>query len=170
MKKLLIFLMIAIPLVIIVVLNFTVNTVTGFVPVPVDSITLNAETSSGKVGESFSLNASFVPENASNKNLSWKSDNESVATVDNKGTVIFVGYGKCYITATSEDGNKKASCYFYVYDTVAHDLDFIRQKKWLMLAKHWHFKQPFFQLKRTTKKLNTNLMTKALRQYLKMAF
>ena len=63
MKKLLIFLMIAIPLVIIVVLNFTVNTVTGFVPVPVDSITLNAETSSGKVGESFSLNASFVPEN-----------------------------------------------------------------------------------------------------------
>lgn len=120
--------MIAIPLVIIVVLNFTVNTVTGFVPVPVDSITLNAETSSGKVGESFSLNASFVPENASNKNLSWKSDNESVATVDNKGTVIFVGYGKCYITATSEDGNKKASCYFYVYDTVAHDLDFYSPK------------------------------------------
>ena len=129
MKKLLIFLMIAIPLVIIVVLNFTVNTVTGFVPVPVDSITLNAETSSGKVGESFSLNASFVPENASNKNLSWKSDNESVATVDNKGTVIFVGYGKCYITATSEDGNKKASCYFYVYDTVAHDLDFYSPKE-----------------------------------------
>ena len=120
--------MIAIPLVIIVVLNFTVNTVTGFVPVPVDSITLNAETSSGKVGESFSLNASFVPENASNKNLSWKSDNESVASVDNKGTVIFVGYGKCYITATSEDGNKKASCYFYVYDTVAHDLDFYSPK------------------------------------------
>ena len=129
MKKLLIFLMIAIPLVIIVVLNFTVNTVTGFVPVPVDSITLNAETSSGKVGESFSLNASFVPENASNKNLSWKSDNESVATVDNKGTVIFVGYGKCYITATTEDGNKKASCYFYVYDTIAHDLDFYSPKE-----------------------------------------
>lgn len=129
MKKLLIFLMIAIPLVIIVVLNFTVNTVTGFVPVPVDAISLNAETSSGKIGESFSLNATLTPENASNKNITWKSDNENVATVDNKGVVIFVGYGKCYITATTEDGNKKASCYFYVYDDVAHDLDFYSPKE-----------------------------------------
>ena len=129
MKKLLIFLMIAIPLVIIVVLNFTVNTVTGFVPVPVDAISLNAETSSGKIGESFSLNATLTPENASNKNITWKSDNENVATVDDKGVVIFVGYGKCYITATTEDGNKKASCYFYVYDDVAHDLDFYSPKE-----------------------------------------
>lgn len=129
MKKLLIFLMIAIPLVIIVVLNFTVNTVVGFVPVPVDSICLNSESTTGQVGGSFSLEATFTPENASNKNIIWKSDNESVATVGNDGTVSFVGYGKCYITATTEDGNKKASCYFYVSDTVAHDLDFYSPKE-----------------------------------------
>lgn len=129
MKKLLIFLMIAIPLVIIVVLNFTVSTVTGFVAVPVDSIVLSAESTTGQVGGSMTLNATFLPENASNKNITWKSDNENVATVDKDGTVSFVGYGKCYITATSEDGNKKASCYFYISDTVAHDLDFYSPKE-----------------------------------------
>lgn len=129
MKKLLIFLMIAIPLVIIVVLNFTVNTVTGFVPVPVDSISLSSESTTGQVGGSFTLEAAFTPKNASNKNITWKSDNESVATVDKNGTVSFVGYGKCYITATTEDGNKKASCYFYISDTVAHDLDFYAPKE-----------------------------------------
>ena len=121
--------MIAIPLVIIVVLNFTVNTVTGFVSVPVDSISLSSESEIGKVGESFSLDATFTPKNASNKNITWKSDNENVATVDRDGNVIFVGYGKCYITAITEDGNKKASCYFYISDTIAHDLDFYSPKE-----------------------------------------
>lgn len=134
MKKLLIFLMIAIPLVIIVVLNFTVSTVTGLVPVAVDSICLNSESTTGLVGGSFALNASFTPENASNKSITWKSDNESVATVDKNGVVSFVGYGKCYITATTEDGNKKASCYFYIYDTVAHDLDFYSPKETIVVG------------------------------------
>lgn len=40
--------------------------------------------------------------------ITWKSDNESVATVDN-GTIKAVGIGKCVITATTENG-KSATC------------------------------------------------------------
>lgn len=164
MKKLLIFLMIAIPLVIIVVLNFTVNTVTAFVPVPVDSIALSTESASGKVGESFSLDVSFFPEYASNKNLSWKSDNTGVATVDNNGTVNFVGCGKCYITATSEDGNKKSSCYFYVYDTVAHNLDFYSPKEVVNVGETITLQATVFPIEAQTKEIefksyDTNIAT-----------
>ncbi len=145
--------MIAIPLVVIVILNFTANTVAGFVPVAVDSIVMTESTKTAKVGESFALDVKFEPENASNKNLVWTSDNENVATVDNKGNVLFVGYGKCYITATSEDGNKKASCYFYIYDTVARELDFYSPKETINVEEVVEMKATIYPIEAENKEI-----------------
>lgn len=122
MKKLLIFLMMAIPLIIIIVVNLTVNVVSGFVAISVDSISLNQTSIEAKIEETASLQALILPKNASNKNVIWQSTNEEVATVDLNGNVTFVGFGKGYITATTVDGNKTASCYFYVTDTKVHDI------------------------------------------------
>ncbi|MCC8057497.1 Ig-like domain-containing protein, partial [Cloacibacillus sp.] len=42
--------------------------------------------------------------------LTWSSDNESVATVEQDGTVIAVSEGNCVITAATKDGSYSASC------------------------------------------------------------
>lgn len=122
MKKLLIFLMIAIPLVIIIVVNLTVNVVSGFVSIPVDSISLNQSQIEAKIDERVSLQAEILPKNASNQEVLWASTNEEVARVDSNGNVSFIGFGSGYITVTTSDGNKRASCYFYITDTKAHEI------------------------------------------------
>lgn len=54
-------------------------------------------------GSEFIIDAKSLPENATNKTLTWKSDDEGVATVDN-GVVTGKEVGYCTITAYSTDG------------------------------------------------------------------
>ena len=49
----------------------------------------------------------------------WKSSNENVATVDQEGNVIVVGYGVAYITVTS--GELKGTCVVKVPEPVIPD-------------------------------------------------
>ena len=62
-----------------------------------------------KVGESEEISATVSPDNASNKNLTWKSDDLTVATVSN-GKITAVAPGSTNITATTVDGGKTATC------------------------------------------------------------
>lgn len=73
-------------------------------PVAVSNITLNKNTLALTVGGSETLTATVYPENATNKDVTWSSDNENAATVDANGTVTAVGEGEAIITATTEDG------------------------------------------------------------------
>ena len=122
MKKLLIFLMIAIPLVVILVVNLTVNVVTGLVSISVESISLNQTEIRANIDDVISLEATILPKNSTNKDIIWQSTNEEVARVDLNGNITFIGFGQGYITATTVDGNKRASCYFYVTDTEVHQV------------------------------------------------
>jgi hypothetical protein len=56
------------------------------------------------------LIATVLPENAANKNVSWSSSDESVATVDAYGNVDGIASGSATITATTEDGGFTATC------------------------------------------------------------
>lgn len=49
------------------------------------------------------MRATITPSNSINKAVSWLSNNTSVATVDNTGTVTSVGFGTCVITASADD-------------------------------------------------------------------
>ena len=60
--------------------------------------------------ESSVLTANILPENATYKNLTWSSTDESVATVDHEGKVTAVAVGNVSITAFSADGSKSAQC------------------------------------------------------------
>ena len=60
------------------------------------------------VGAKVKLKVSFTPSNVSNKSLTWKSENSSVATVS-EGTVTGIKAGKSIIRATTHNG-KTAEC------------------------------------------------------------
>lgn len=75
-----------------------------------ESVRLSETELSLSVGETKTLTATVDPDNASNKNISWKSDNESVATVDQDGNVTAIGSGTAKVTVTTEDGGLTAAC------------------------------------------------------------
>lgn len=61
-------------------------------------------------GSSEKLTATVEPTNATNKNVTWSSDHEAVATVDQNGTVTARNGGQAIITVTTADGSKTATC------------------------------------------------------------
>ena len=84
--------------------------VTGTVIYKVADVSLNKTSLTLTDGGSETLTATITPSNATNKNVTWSSSAESVATVDNSGKVTAVGAGTAQITVTTEDGNKTATC------------------------------------------------------------
>lgn len=91
--------------------------------VPVKSITLNKISINLNTGASDTLKATISPTNATNHNITWKSSNLSVATVDN-GIVRAISNGTSIITVTTQDGSKIESCTVKVETTTpTMDLD-----------------------------------------------
>ena len=85
--------------------------VTGTVNYKVTGVSLNTDSLSLEVGESETLTATITPSNATDQNVTWSSNNESVATVDTSGKVTAIKAGTATITATAADGSgKSASC------------------------------------------------------------
>lgn len=56
------------------------------------------------------LTAVVYPTNAANKNVTWTSNNDAVATVDGTGLVTANAVGTATITATTEDGGYTDTC------------------------------------------------------------
>lgn len=75
-------------------------------PVAVESVQLAPESATAEVGKTVTLTASVLPENATDKTVTWTSDNEAVATVAD-GVVTAVSVGTATITATA--GGKSAT-------------------------------------------------------------
>ena len=73
--------------------------------IQVDSISING-LASLTVGSSIKLTISFIPDNATNKNIKWESSNTNIATVDENGVVVGKKTGTVTITATTENGKK----------------------------------------------------------------
>lgn len=77
--------------------------------VPVTGVTLNQTALSLDVGSSSTLTATVAPENATNKAVTWTTDNTEVATVAD-GVVTAVAEGTATITATTTDGSFTSNC------------------------------------------------------------
>ena len=67
-----------------------------------------------KVGDSANLSKKIAPEDATNQDVIWKSDNENIVTVDENGKITAVAEGEANITVTTKDQNKTATCKIYV--------------------------------------------------------
>lgn len=88
--------------------------------IKVQSIRLNKTKATLVIGKTASLTATVAPTNASNKSVTWSSDNEKVAKVSSDGKVTAVGKGTATITARSNDGsNIKATAVITVKEVKA---------------------------------------------------
>lgn len=64
------------------------------------------------VGDSFTLNAIVYPDNATDRSVSWISDDESIAIINADGEVKIVGEGSTSIRAIANDGSNCEAVYF----------------------------------------------------------
>lgn len=85
--------------------------------IPVTGVSLNKTSIDLKVGDDFQLLASVLPEDATDKRVTWDSDDESIATVDDKGLVKAVKVGKAKISVYTHDGDFTKVCEVTVGNT-----------------------------------------------------
>ena len=76
----------------------------------VSAVSLNKTELALTAGDTQTLTATIIPDDANNKNVSWSSDKPSVATVDENGNVTAVAAGTANITVKTVDGEKTAVC------------------------------------------------------------
>lgn len=101
----------------------TINNKTATCTITVDEIkpekvTLNKSTLTLTIGKNETLKATILPDNATDKTLTWSSNNTSVATVDKNGKVTAVKAGNATITVKTVNG-KTATCTVTVGDIKA---------------------------------------------------
>lgn len=77
--------------------------------IAIKNISLNKTELNITEGDSYNLIATITPSEATNKTLTWSSDNEKVAKVEN-GKVIAISEGTANITVTTREGNHTATC------------------------------------------------------------
>lgn len=78
--------------------------------IKVTSVALNKNTSTLSVGRTDYLYATVAPNDAADQSVIWTTSDSSVAAVNYYGNVTAVGVGTATITATTDDGGKKATC------------------------------------------------------------
>lgn len=88
-------------------LNITINEPAS---VSVIGVSLDQNTLTLTEDDTTQLTATVEPTNATNKDVTWSSDNEAVAMVDANGNVAAVSAGAATITVTTEDGSFTDTC------------------------------------------------------------
>lgn len=77
-------------------------------PVQVESVTISEESIELEIGETFTLTATVLPENAEDKTVTWSSSDNAIATVSDDGVVTGVAVGNATIVAAA--GQRTAVC------------------------------------------------------------
>ena len=78
-------------------------------PVAATGVSLDKDSASINVNETLTLTATVLPNNATNRKVTWSSSNSNIASVSN-GTVRGVSEGNATITVTTDDGGFTATC------------------------------------------------------------
>ena len=89
--------------------GFTASAEITVIPVQVTGVGVSPEAASVGLGHTIQLTASIKPSNATNKNLSWSVSDETIISVDDRGTVTGLSLGTATVIVTTEDGGFSAS-------------------------------------------------------------
>lgn len=95
------------------------------IPVPATSVTISTDDITLLVGQTGKLTATVFPENTTDKNIVWESDNDAIATVTSDGTLTAVSIGVTNITATC--GDVTSTCKVTVIPRIEAPIDFVRK-------------------------------------------
>ncbi|OEJ98901.1 hypothetical protein A8C32_06850 [Flavivirga aquatica] len=85
-------------------------------PVSVTGVSIVPTSLTIEEGTTGSLVANVLPFNATNKTVSWSSNNDTVASINQDGLVTANGVGSAIITVTTEEGDKTATSTITVVD------------------------------------------------------
>ena len=95
--------------------GFSASAEITVMPVRVTGVSISPKAASVDLGRTIQLTASITPSNATNKNLSWSVSDETIISVDDRGTVTGLSGGTATVTVTTEDGGFTASAEITVY-------------------------------------------------------
>ena len=73
---------------------------------------------------SIKLEYTISPKNADNKEVTWKSSNTDVVTIDNNGVITAKGYGDAVITVATVDGNYSDNCNVNVSEFITYTITY----------------------------------------------
>ena len=97
--------------------TYEINSQIGEVVDTVEQVTLTSSSLVMQKGSTESLIATVLPVNASNRNVTWHSEDESIALVSEDGVILAVSEGYTYVYATSvADPTVSARCLVQVID------------------------------------------------------
>ncbi|ALS02160.1 hypothetical protein ATZ33_12440 [Enterococcus silesiacus] len=96
--------------------NIWLNVYTKEKKIAVENIQLDPTDVTLNVGEETLLNATILPENATNPQIIWKSSDDSIVSVSDTGVIKAKKAGNVTVKAVSEEGQKTAECQVRVGD------------------------------------------------------
>ena len=101
-------------------------------PVPqvvkVTGVKLDKTAAELKIGETVQLSATVEPSNATEKSISWKTDDSSIADVDGKGLVTALKGGTTTISVITKDGNFVDKCSISIKEPLSLKIYFDRNE------------------------------------------
>lgn len=86
--------------------------------VKVEGVNISSSSESLYVGDRVELSAEVYPSNATDRKITWYSEDENIATVSEYGRVEAVAAGQTRIIAKSSDGGYTASCVITVQSPI----------------------------------------------------
>ena len=87
--------------------------------VNVESVSLSQQSATLNIGDTLQLTETVLPENATNKNVTWSASNNNVSVDD--GLVTALAAGSSVVTVTTEDGNRTATCNITINETAVEE-------------------------------------------------
>ncbi|WP_282086204.1 carbohydrate-binding protein [Aquimarina algiphila] len=94
-------------------------------PIAVTGVDVSPDTIILNQGQTSTINATISPANATNKNVTWSTNNAAIATIDTNGIVTANANGNAIITATTVDGGFTSSTNVIVNDNTPPTNDII---------------------------------------------
>ncbi|MBR6159999.1 MAG: Ig-like domain-containing protein, partial [Lachnospiraceae bacterium] len=87
------------------------------IPIPAEQVLLNKDEAYLTVGQKKTLVPTVLPEDTTDKSVTWKSSNDRIVTVDTGGEICGRDVGYAVITATTVSGHRMAICEVIVTST-----------------------------------------------------
>lgn len=97
--------------------GFNASCVIQVKKVPVTGVSLDKTNVALDEGKAIVLIPTIIPQNATNKSLTWTSSNSGIASVDSNGLVVGKSQGTALITVKTTDGGYIATCAVIVNST-----------------------------------------------------